>query len=114
MHRGVLTLTGDRGPERAPPSGSAHRQRRGPRPQPVLLVHRTQDNVEGHERHENGAVRRHARQEQEEPQGSEVAWVAAEAERTSPHHFVVGADRRSLRLRCGTNIISRKQVPDRR
>src|SRR5215217_583950 len=30
MHRGVPTLTGDRGPETARPSGSAHRQRRGP------------------------------------------------------------------------------------
>ena len=36
-------------------------------PQPVLFVHRTKDNVEGYEHNEDGAVRRHARQEQEEP-----------------------------------------------
>src|SRR5919112_6273152 len=81
------------------------------RPQPVLLMHRTQDNVEGHEHNEDGTVRRHARQEQEESQSTEVAGMAAEAERPRPHHLVVGAARRSLRLRCGTNITACEEVP---
>src|SRR5919112_1142568 len=80
------------------------------RPQPVLLMYRTQDNVQGHEHIEDGTVRRHAGQEQEESQSTEVTWVAAEAERPCPHHLVVGADRRSLRLRGGTNITSCKEV----
>src|SRR5215213_10494898 len=80
------------------------------RPQPVLLVHRTQDAVESNEHHEDGTVRRHARQEQEETQSTEVARVAGEAECPSPHHLVVGADRRSLRLRGRTNVLPRKEV----
>src|SRR5215216_767149 len=81
------------------------------RPQPVLLVHRTQDNVEGHDHPEDGTVRRHARQEQEESQSTEIARVAGEAECPSPHHLVVGADRGSLRLRGRTNVLSPKEVP---
>src|SRR5215217_8419782 len=83
-------------------------------PQPVLLVHRPRDYVEGHERHENGSVRRHVGQEQEETEGPEVARVAAEAERTRPHHLVVGADWWALRFRRGTNLPTRKEVLQRR
>src|SRR5215210_5021010 len=81
------------------------------RPQPVLLVHRTQDNIEDHEHHDDGTVCRHAWQEQEESQSTEVARVAGEAECPCPHHLVVVADRRSLRLRGWTNFLSRKEVP---
>jgi hypothetical protein len=84
------------------------------RPQPVLLVHRTKDDVESYERQQDGSVRRHARQEQEVPQGSEVARVAAEAERTRPHHLGAGADRRPLRLRGGTNVPAPEEIPQRR
>jgi hypothetical protein len=84
------------------------------RPQPVLLMHRTKDDVESHERQQDGAVRRHTGQEQEEPQGSEVARVAAEAERTRSDHLAVGAERRPLRLRGGTNVPAPEEVPQRR
>ena len=85
------------------------------RPKPVLLMHRTKDDVEAHEHQQDGAVRRHAGQDQEEPQGTKVPRVATEAERARLHHYlVVGAEGRSLRLRSGTNIPSRKQVYQRR
>jgi hypothetical protein len=45
------------------------------RPQPVLLVHRTKDDIEGHVRQQHGSVRRHARQEQKESQSTVVGGV---------------------------------------
>src|SRR5215210_6905152 len=81
------------------------------RPQPVFLVHGAQDNVEGYEHQEDSAVRRHARQEQEESQSAEVARVAGQAKCPRPHHLISGADRRSLRLRGRTTILSRKEIP---
>src|SRR5918997_4984312 len=63
--------------------GARDQERRGPpvalvggavrRPQPLLLVHGAEDDVEGNERREGRAVRRHAGQEQKEPEGSQVA-----------------------------------------
>src|SRR5215208_301130 len=113
IHRGVPTLVGDRGSETAPPSGSARRQlrrlfaactprasnprlRRGPR---APLGRHGLPSCEARTRRipEHRGCR-----------------VAAEAERPCPHHLVVGADRRSLRLRGGTNITSCKEVPQGR
>src|SRR5829696_7187614 len=61
--------------------------------QPVLFVHRPQYYVEGHERHEDRAVRRHVRQEQKESQITEVTWVATEEERSCFYHLDVEDDR---------------------
>lgn len=66
-----------------------------------LLVQETRDHVEGHERREDGVVRRHAREEQEESRGPEVARVAGRAEHPVRHHLTVGTDGRPLRLGLG-------------